>query len=206
LLSIRAVDAKLPVFAMNSTSVNLLERLREPQAESAWQRFVELYAPLVFYWARQKGLNADDASDLLQDVLATLLTKLPEFQYDPDRRFRGWLRTITVNRVTDMHRRNAIRSLQTELDSTAVLNRLTQADSNDLFIESEYRAVVINGALDLLRSEFQPVTWQACWLQIVEGQPASAVASQLNIPLNSVYLAKSRVLARLRQELEGLMD
>ncbi|HQX52347.1 MAG TPA: sigma-70 family RNA polymerase sigma factor [Planctomycetaceae bacterium] len=191
---------------MNSTSVNLLERLREPQAESAWQRFVELYAPLVFYWARQKGLNADDASDLLQDVLATLLTKLPEFQYDPDRRFRGWLRTITVNRVTDMHRRNAIRSLQTELDSTAVLNRLTQADSNDLFIESEYRAVVINGALDLLRSEFQPVTWQACWLQIVEGQPASAVASQLNIPLNSVYLAKSRVLARLRQELEGLMD
>ena len=206
MLSIRAVDAKLPVFAMNSTSVNLLERLREPQAESAWQRFVELYAPLVFYWARQKGLNADDASDLLQDVLATLLTKLPEFQYDPDRRFRGWLRTITVNRVTDMHRRNAIRSLQTELDSTAVLNRLTQADSNDLFIESEYRAVVINGALDLLRSEFQPVTWQACWLQIVEGQPASAVASQLNIPLNSVYLAKSRVLARLRQELEGLMD
>jgi len=170
---------------MNSTSVNLLKRLREPQAESAWQRFVELYAPLIFYWARQKGLNADDASDLLQDVLATLLTKLPEFQYDPDRRFRGWLRTITVNRVTDMHRRNAIRSLQTELDSTAVLIRLTQADSNDLFIESEYRAVVINGALDLLRSEFQPVTWQACWLQIVEGQPAQDVANQLNIPLNS---------------------
>jgi len=191
---------------MNSTSANLLKRLREPQAESAWQRFVELYAPLIFYWARQKGLNADDASDLLQDVLTTLLTRLPEFQHDPDRRFRGWLRTITVNRVTDMHRRNAIRSLQTELDSTAVLNLLTQADSNDRFIESEYRAVVINGALDLLRSEFQPVTWQACWLQIVEGQPASAVASQLNIPLNSVYLAKSRVLARLRQELEGLMD
>jgi len=85
---------------MNSTSVNLLKRLREPEAEPAWQRFVELYAPLIFYWARQKGLSADDASDLLQDVLATLLTKLPEFQLDPDRRFRGWLRTVTVNRVT----------------------------------------------------------------------------------------------------------
>jgi len=191
---------------MNSTSINLLDRLREPEAESAWQRFVELYAPLIFYWARQKGLNADDASDVLQDVLATLVTKLAEFQFDPNRRFRGWLRTITVNRVTDMHRRNAIRSWQTELDSTAVFNRLTQADSNDLFIESEYRSVVINRALDLLRSEFQPVTWQACWLQIVEGQRAQDVANHLNIPLNSVYLAKSRVLARLQQELEGLLD
>ena len=105
-----------------------------------------------------------------------------------------------------MHRRNAFRSLQTESDSTAVLNLLTQADSNDLFIESEYRSVVINKALDLLRSEFQPVTWQACWLQIVEGHRAPDVANHLNIPLNSVYLAKSRVLARLRQELQGLMD
>lgn len=68
---------------MNSPSANLLKRLREPHAESAWQRFVELYAPLIFYWARQKGLNADDAADLLQDVLATLLTKLPEFRHDP---------------------------------------------------------------------------------------------------------------------------
>jgi len=191
---------------MNSTSVSLLKRLRQPQAGPAWQRFVDLYAPLIFYWARQKGLNADDASDLLQDVLATLVTKLPEFQYDPNLRFRGWLRTITVNRVIDMHRRNAIRSLLTESDSTAALNRLIQADSNDLFVESEYRSLLINRALDLMRSEFQPVTWQACWLQVVEGQRAQEVAQHLNIPLNSVYLAKSRILARLRQELEGLMD
>lgn len=105
-----------------------------------------------------------------------------------------------------MHRRNAIRSLQMESDSTAVLDRLTQADSNDLFVETEYRSVVINKALDLLCSKFQPVTWQACWLQIVEGQSAQEVANHLNISLNSAYLAKSRVLARLRQELEGLMD
>ncbi len=66
---------------MNSTSVNLLKRLRDPKADFAWQQFVELYAPLIFHWARRKGLSAEDSADLVQDVLTTLVMKLPEFQY-----------------------------------------------------------------------------------------------------------------------------
>ena len=86
---------------MDSTSVNLLKRLRETTADSAWQRFVELYTPPIFHWGREKGLSPDDSLDVVQDVLATLVVKLPEFQYDPNRRFRAWLKTVTVNRVTD---------------------------------------------------------------------------------------------------------
>ena len=188
---------------MQSTSINLLKRIREHSSESAWQRFVDLYTPLIFYWARQKGLSTEDSSDIVQDVLATLVLKLPGFDYDPNRRFRAWLKTITLNRVTDLHRRQRLLSLQDDPDA---LTRITIADDSDLFVEAEYRNVIVNRALDLLKTEFHESTWQACWLQVMEDQKASAVAEQLNMPINAVYLAKSRVLARLRQELEGLLD
>lgn len=188
---------------MHSTSINLLKRVREYRSESAWQRFVDLYTPLIFYWARGKGLSAEDASDIVQDVLSTLVLKLPEFEYDPNRRFRSWLKTMTLNRVTDLHRRNRLISLQSDLDG---LSRITVADDADLFVEAEYRSVIVNRALDLLQTEFHASTWQAFQMQVMDDQKASIVAEQLNLPINAVYLAKSRILARLRQELDGLLD
>lgn len=188
---------------MQSTSVNLLKGLREPRSEAAWQRFVDLYTPLIFYWARQKGLSPENSADVVQDVLSTLVAKLPTFEHDPTRRFRAWLKTITLNRVTDLYRLHRLQSLETMPDA---LSRITIADESDLFVEAEYRNVIVNRALDLLKPEFSDLTWQACWLQVTEDQKASAVAKQLNMSINAVYLAKSRVLARLRQELEGLLD
>ena len=82
---------------MNSTSVSLLRRLRQSDQEDAWQRFVDLYAPLIYHWGRNQGLSAGDASDLVQEVMVILVTKLPDFEYDPSKRFRGWLRTVTLN-------------------------------------------------------------------------------------------------------------
>jgi RNA polymerase sigma-70 factor (ECF subfamily) len=140
---------------MDDTSVNLLKRIGEQKSDSAWQRFVDLYTPLIFYWARQKGLSTDDASDIVQDVLSTLVLKLPEFQYDPNRRFRAWLKTITLNRVTDLHRRNQLLSLRSEPYG---LSRITIADDADLFVEAEYRSVIVNRALDLLQTEFHEST------------------------------------------------
>jgi RNA polymerase sigma-70 factor, ECF subfamily len=79
------------------TSASLLERLRRPGEEAAWGRFVTLYTPLLFFWARRLGCHDADAADLVQDVLLHLLRKLPEFAYDPNRSFRGWLRTVVIN-------------------------------------------------------------------------------------------------------------
>ena len=80
---------------MNTTSFSLLERLRQPSDSAAWDRFVELYTPLLFYWGRRAGLQSADAADLVQDVFEVLLHKLPEFQYDRQKSFRSWLRTVT---------------------------------------------------------------------------------------------------------------
>ncbi len=187
---------------MDSTSISLLRRLRTPNQEAAWQRFVELYSPLVFHWSRCQGLATPDAADLVQEVLAILVTKLPKFEYDPNKRFRGWLRTITFNKVRDFQRRQATRPT-TGNDETL---QLTAAEGAiDLFEEAEYRSFLVSRALELMRSEFREEVWQACWQQVVEGKKATEVAESLGLSLNVVYSAKSRVLGRLREELAGLM-
>src|ERR1051326_2589927 len=96
---------------MYTTSASLLQRLREPKPDTAWERFVRLYTPLLYYWGRRLGLQQDDAADLAQDVLLTLLEKLPEFSYEHN--FRGWLRTVTHNKWRDRLKLRASRPLHT---------------------------------------------------------------------------------------------
>jgi RNA polymerase sigma-70 factor (ECF subfamily) len=188
---------------MESTSASLLNRLRQPRADVAWQRFVDLYAPLIFHWGRQKGLASTDAADLVQDVLADLVVELRTFRYDPSRRFRGWLHTVVVNRASNLRRR--LELAPQSVDATD-LNRFTKEDESDLFAESEYRCRVALRAFELLKTDFETTTWQAAWLQIIEGQKAAEVAASLGMTLNAVYVAKSRVLTRLRQEMDGLLE
>ena len=188
---------------MDSTSFSLLRRLQQPDHDAAWQRFVDLYAPLIFHWGKNHGLSVTDTADLVQEVLAILVAKLPEFEYDPNKRFRGWLRTITLNKANDFHRRNSVRP-SSEHEET--IQRAAVADEVDLFEESEYRRFLVNRALDVMQAEFRDEVWQACWKQTVEGRKAADVAQEMGLPINVVYLAKSRVLRRLREELDGLMD
>jgi DNA-directed RNA polymerase specialized sigma24 family protein len=93
---------------MDTTSVSLLERLRRPEPSEAWRRFVELYTPLIYYWSRRVGLQPEECADLVQEVLAVMVQKLPEFQYDPKQGFRGWLRTVTLNKWRENRRRRGI--------------------------------------------------------------------------------------------------
>src|SRR5438552_17277524 len=82
--------------SMYTTPVSLLERLHQPAADEAWQRFVKLYTPLLYHWACRVGLQGADAADLVQDVLTLLVQKLPEFKYDSQKSFRAWLRTVML--------------------------------------------------------------------------------------------------------------
>ena len=187
---------------MDSTSVSLLRRLRQTDQQAAWQRFVDLYAPLIFHWGRSQGLTATDASDLVQEVMAVLVVKLPEFEYDPQQRFRGWLRTVTVNKARDLQRRQAARPAS-PLDSSNVPESVNGVD---LFEEAEYRSFLVNRALITMKAEFPEHSWQACWKLIVEDRKAAEVAQEMGISENSIYVAKSRILRRLREELAGLVD
>lgn len=188
---------------MDSTSVSLLRRLREPAADAAWRRFVELYAPLIFHWGRRQGMNATDAADLVQEVLAILVVRLPEFDHDPSQRFRGWLRTVTLNKARDLHRRAAARPAAGGDDAS---RDVAVPDTTDLFDEAEYRGYLVGRALRLMQAEFRDTTWRACWLHVAEGRPAADVGRELGISANAVHVAKCRVMRRLRQELDGLMD
>src|SRR5437870_1640854 len=188
---------------MDQTSDSLLERLRQPGEQEAWTRFVKLYTPFLYHWACRLGLNEQDAADLVQEVFLVLVQKLPEFSYDRHKSFRGWLRTVMLNKWRDHQRR---RSLAAVHQSEEVLCDLVGPDDAADFEEAEYRRHLVSRALRLMQVEFQPTTWQACWEHVVSGRPAAEVAAELGLSVDSVYAAKSRVLRRLRQELQGLLD
>src|SRR5262249_18756306 len=148
---------------MDRTPASLPDRLRQPGDAEAWARFVHLYTPLLFHWARRAGLREHDAADLVQDVLTALFQKLPEFTYDPAKSFRGWLRAVTLNKWRERCRR--VR-LPVEKDSRALAT--VAAAEDDPFREAEYRQHLVGQALRLMQAEFQPTTWQACWQHVVD--------------------------------------
>lgn len=188
---------------MDSTSASLIERLRRPEDRDAWARFVELYTPLLYSWARRWGLRGEDTADLVQDVLTALVQKLPEFRLDPTQRFRGWLWTVALNKCRDLQRKRAAAPARR---SAALLDDLAGPDGAALVEEAEYRTYLVGRALRLMQADFQPSTWKACWEHVVCGRPAADVAAELRLSVGAVYVAKSRVLSRLRQELSGLLD
>jgi RNA polymerase sigma-70 factor, ECF subfamily len=185
---------------MFTTPVTLLDRLCHAPDDAAWRKLVHLYTPLLFAWARRAGMSEHDAADLVQEVLTILVQKLPRFQYDRQGHFRGWLRTITMNKLRDGKRREALEvSVQAE-QATVV------ADDSDLFWEKEYRRELTARALQLMQADFAPTTWKACWEFVAQGRSAAEVARELGISENAVYLAKCRVLRRLKEELAGLVE
>jgi len=184
------------------TPASLLERLRQPAQEQAWRRFVELYTPLLYGWARRRGCPDADAADLVQEVLTLLVRKLPEFSYDRHKSFRGWLRVVAHNCWRILQRRAQLPRGAEVPD----LADLPAPDEPEPFWETEYRELLVGRALALMRADFEPETWQACWECVVASRPPAAVAKELGVSVGTVYAAKSRVLSRLRQELAGLLD
>jgi RNA polymerase sigma-70 factor (ECF subfamily) len=190
--------------AMHTTPVSLLERLRDPAAEqAAWERFVQLYTPLLTHWARRLGLAGSEAADLVQDVFTLLVKKLPVFRYDPGQRFRGWLWTVTRNCGRARLRRCSVPSEPADVEE---LETSAEGDVADAIAAEEYRQYLTRRALELMQAEFQPATWKAFWEYVVQERPAAEVARELEITENAVYLAKGRVLRKLRSELEELLD
>jgi RNA polymerase sigma-70 factor (ECF subfamily) len=190
---------------MLRTSTSLLQRLQQrPNQEQAWARFVDLYTPLLLAWARKAGLSPEDAADHVQEIFAHLVRKLPEFRYDPRKgSFRGWLRTILVNKLRDRLRRQPPVAAPV---AGAALAGLSDPAPPDPFTEQEHNQYLVRRALELMQGEFAVATRQAFWEFVVNDRPAGEVARQLGMTENAVYLAKLRVLRRLRQELAEFLE
>jgi RNA polymerase sigma-70 factor, ECF subfamily len=186
---------------MQSTPVTLLQRLRRPNDAAAWSQFVHLYSPLLYGWARRAGLSETDAADLLQDVFTTLLQELPRFDYQPGKSFRAWMRTVLLNRWRTLQRRRSPQVVPPDH-----LDAMSAVADPDLPGEAEERRELVHRALVLIESEFTPTTWQAFRQFVVLERRAAEVAVELGTSVNAVYLARSRVLRRLREQLTGLID
>jgi RNA polymerase sigma-70 factor (ECF subfamily) len=194
---------------MFETSASLLERLRGQPDAGSWKRLVDLYTPLLRSWLRRHLVPHDDVDDLVQEVMAVLVRELPHFHYDRQRgSFRGWLRTITVNRLRMFWRSRQSRPLATgDSDLARKLDALEDPQSalSQLW-DREHDQHVAHRLLELIEPEFEPTTWRAFRRVTLDGAEVSTVAAELGISLNAVYLAKYRALRRLRQEMQGLTD
>jgi RNA polymerase sigma-70 factor (ECF subfamily) len=194
---------------MSETSFSLLNRLRsQPDAES-WRRLVELYTPLIQGWLRRHDVPAADADDLTQDVMAVVVRELPQFEHNQQRgAFRNWLRTIAVNRLRALWRSRQRGTPATGgSDFLKMLDELEDPQSNlSQLWDQQHDQHVARRLMELVEPQFEPTTWRAFRRTVIDGAKAATVAAELHISPNAVLLAKSRVLSRLRQEMEGLTD
>jgi len=181
---------------------SLLDRLRRDGSRQDWERFVDLYGPLLEFWARRL-LPADDAADLIQDVLLRVMQKLPSFTGAGDRSFLAWLRAVLLNRWRDLQRRAAA---PPHTAGSAALEAVAGADDLAVVLTTEDRAFLIRRALQIMQTDFELTTWRACWERVVAGRPAAEVAADLGVSVAVVYSATYRVIRRLRSELAGAWD
>jgi RNA polymerase sigma-70 factor (ECF subfamily) len=188
-----------------NTRPSLLVRLRDPQDGRAWEEFLDIYGPLVRRLAARKGLQEADAADLAQEVFRAVAAAIDRWDPDPARgSFRGWLariaRNLTVNLLAAQRRHPRGTG---DPDVQDLLERQPAPDDEDsILFEGEYRRQVFAWAAERVRDEFRPSTWQAFWATGVEGRDPRAVAGALGLSVGAVYIARSRVMARLKREIE----
>ncbi len=192
---------------MTRTPASLLERLRTSPDDHAWGRFVDLYGPLIYRWVRAHfHLREQDAEDVTQDVLTTVVREMPGFRYDARGSFRGWLYRIVQNRVLRLQRERKLVLVDPQALGKQVQESQGVEDPLAERWQEEHDRIVLGRALALIRREFEEPTWQAFAKTVVEGEPPRQAAKQLGVTANAVRIAKCRVLRRLRQEIEGLIE
>jgi RNA polymerase sigma factor (sigma-70 family) len=194
---------------MSATSATLLERLRDTRDAEAWSRLNDLYAPLVRSWAERLGVRGADADDLVQDVLAVVVRRFPEFVH-PERpgAFRGWLRAIAANCARGAWRAKKFTAQAPGgTDFGSYLARLEDpADAMSREWDREHDVYVTRRLLERIKVDFEPKTWELFRRFFLEEEAVDAVAAACGTTPNAVYIAKSRVLARLREEAGGLLE
>jgi RNA polymerase sigma-70 factor (ECF subfamily) len=193
----------------SATSTTLLQRVKS-RDEKAWEHLVRLYAPLVYRVCRVKNVPPDEAADVAQETFRAVVRNIGTFHRDrPGDSFRAWLATIARNKVRDHFRKQAHRPHAVGGSEMQVqMQQLPDFDLDESTDGSRFdsHGSVIHRAVELVRSEFEPRTWDAFWKTAVEGLAVEDVASQLGVSKWAVYQARSRVIRRLREDLRGLLD
>jgi len=191
-----------------TTQPSLLVRLRDARDELAWAQFVDLYAPLVYGYARRHGLQDADAADMTQIVLRAVASAIGRFDYNPRRgSFRSWFFTIVRNKVLGfLSQRQEFRQGSGDPATQQLLEALEAPEKESAEWDIDYEKRVFAWAVEQVRPQVRPSTWQAFWQTAVEGRPGKDVAAALDLSLGAVHLAKSRVMARLKAAIQQALD
>lgn len=186
-----------------TTRPSLLMRIRDPQDGRAWERFIDVYTPFIYGICKKRGLQPADAADVTQEVMRTVTSTIERFRYDPDRgAFRNWLFSVARSRINDLYR---ARQRQPVGSGDTDVHDLLEAEPDPRGIqdlERSWREHLLGWAAGRVRGEFEPATWRAFWATAVENRPVKEVAAELELSAGAVYIARSRVTARLRRVVE----
>ncbi len=194
-----------PIMETNQlTSLSLLDRLQQPDNDRDWEMFLSIYRPFIRKHLLRSGIHQTDVDDVLQESLAEMLIALPKFQHNGNTgAFRKWIKTIVVRksyRVLQQHAKTKYAHLQAS-------EQIEQFDQSlEQMMEREHDQHIVNCLLKMIRPEFTETAWSAFELQVLGGKKAAEVAELLGGTTNSVLLAKSRVMRRLRKLGQGIVE
>lgn len=192
------------------TSFSLLAQIRK-RDQIAWNRFVSLYSPMVYFWCNQSGLPIQEIPDVFQEVFHSVTKNLTTYRHRENGSFRGWLRTITRNKIHDHFRKKgrepqSIGGTQARLQFDSIEAPQNDNPQPDSDLENVIFSNLLESALADIRPEFRETTWQAFWKIVIEGRETKDVADELDLKPGTARVAKSRVLQRLRRELGECQD
>lgn len=188
-----------------TTHPSLLLRVRDAENHQAWSDFVAVYGPLVYSFCRRRGLQESDAADISQEVLARVAAAIGAFEYQREKgRFRGWLGTITFRELARFTKGSGTSQLSNRTDEP-LPEIAAQAGSTTQW-DDHFHASLLQVAMERIQADFEPANWQAFVGVWIELQSADMVANRLGITVDKVYVAKSRILKRLREVVLSLSE
>lgn len=181
------------------TQYSLLARLSDPLDREAWQQFADLYQPVIYRIARGRGFQHADAQDLAQQVLISVAGAIPDWKKtSAETRFRHWLKKVTKNAALNALTRGPKESVAASSVLIAIQNDVQVDAALEKQIDKEHRREIYRQAAEIVQKQVLPVTWDAFRRCTLLDQPAEQVSQQTGLTIGSVYVARSRVLSRLR--------